>query len=243
MKIIKSFFKIILPSIVVLAFQRRLTLKPLAKRECNICGFSGWFKEVGTPPRIDGSCPHCLSMERHRLLILSMESEWGHELSETTEFLHFAPEKCLEKIFRQRFKNYKTADLQNFADLQLNIEEIDLPDETFDIVLANQVLEHVDDSLASSEIRRILKPGGLFVCSVPLIEGWEETYENDTVKTADERWLHFGQGDHVRYYGRDFVDRITRHSFEIVQQFTGSPNDIIKYGLIRGEKIFIFRKL
>jgi SAM-dependent methyltransferase len=43
-------------------------------------------------------------------------------------------------------------------------------DENFDSVLSNQVLEHVrDPSAVVAEVRRILKPGGCFVLSVPFI--------------------------------------------------------------------------
>src|SRR3972149_10110303 len=47
-------------------------------------------------------------------------------------------------------------------------EKIPLMDLTADVVLCNQVLEHVKDpSSAVDEIFRILKPGGLFVGSAP----------------------------------------------------------------------------
>ena len=40
-------------------------------------------------------------------------------------------------------------------------------DETFDGVLALDVLEHVQDRAAAAEIRRVLKPGGWFLVAVP----------------------------------------------------------------------------
>lgn len=47
-------------------------------------------------------------------------------------------------------------------------EDIPLDDNSMDIVLCNQVLEHVLDAERSTqEIFRILKPGGLFIGSVP----------------------------------------------------------------------------
>lgn len=50
-----------------------------------------------------------------------------------------------------------------------------LRDETFDVVMSNQVFEHVfnlDTTLG--EIRRILKPGGLLLCLFPSDEVWRE---------------------------------------------------------------------
>jgi len=47
-------------------------------------------------------------------------------------------------------------------------EDIPLDDGTVDLVLCNQVLEHVSDpEKACEEIYRILKPGGIFIGSVP----------------------------------------------------------------------------
>jgi SAM-dependent methyltransferase len=43
-------------------------------------------------------------------------------------------------------------------------------DASFDAVMCNQVLEHVvDPALTLSEIRRVLKPGGILLLSVPFI--------------------------------------------------------------------------
>ena len=42
------------------------------------------------------------------------------------------------------------------------------PDEHFDLVLSNQVLEHVTDpEVVIAEVFRVLRPGGSFHCSVP----------------------------------------------------------------------------
>ena len=57
---------------------------------------------------------------------------------------------------------------------------------------------------ASKELSRILTKNGIFVCMVPIIEGWNETYENNKIIDDKDRWLHFGQNNHVRFYGKDF---------------------------------------
>lgn len=47
------------------------------------------------------------------------------------------------------------------------------PDGTFDTILLLQVLEHIKDDLeALMEIRRLLRPGGRLVCSVPVPPGY-----------------------------------------------------------------------
>jgi len=50
---------------------------------------------------------------------------------------------------------------------------------TFDTVISNQVLEHVPNvGQALSEISRILKPGGRFVCTFPYQDGFREGHSN-----------------------------------------------------------------
>lgn len=47
-------------------------------------------------------------------------------------------------------------------------ERLPMPDNTYDLIFANYVLEHVPGIAdAAREITRVLKPGGLFVASVP----------------------------------------------------------------------------
>jgi SAM-dependent methyltransferase len=48
------------------------------------------------------------------------------------------------------------------------LERLPFPDRTFDVVTAMDVLEHVDDDLAAlAELRRVLKPGGVLLATVP----------------------------------------------------------------------------
>lgn len=49
-----------------------------------------------------------------------------------------------------------------------NVCELPFPDGTFDLILATDVIEHVDDDMtALREIRRVLKPGGRVLVTVP----------------------------------------------------------------------------
>jgi SAM-dependent methyltransferase len=49
------------------------------------------------------------------------------------------------------------------------------PDGTFDVVVSNQVFEHIaDPPRVLPEIRRVLKPGGVFLAIFPLRETWYE---------------------------------------------------------------------
>jgi len=209
-------------------------------RHCPICGYSGFFRATGTPPRFDARCPSCYSLERQRLFVLMDQKKYF--LKGISSLLHFAPEIVLERYLRARVHEYASADLYKpRADRNEDIENISLPNENIDAVFCSHVLEHVDDKKALKEIFRILKPGGIFITMVPICEGWHETYENAAITDPKERDLHFGQYDHVRYYGSDFIKRLESAGFN-VSVFVASPADTVKYGLQRGEKIFFGTK-
>lgn len=156
--------------------------------------------------------------------------------------LHFAPEPCLAAWLRDHAKQHLSADiLPGRADRVLNIEALDLPDGSFDGVVCSHVLEHVEDSRALAEIHRVLQPGGIALIMVPVIEGWLQTYEPASVQTPQERKRHFGQSDHLRFYGADVRQRIRNAGFEL-DEFTAEGADVLTHGLQRGEKVFVARK-
>lgn len=211
-----------------------------AVRECPLCGHRGTFKAYGHPPRYDALCPQCGSLERHRLLVLMLARL--NVLAPPMTLLHFAPEPILKSILKRQVANYIDADVEpGKASRVLNMEAIDLPSGTVDVVMANHVLEHVDDKAALSEIFRILKPEGLLVATVPLVEGWLTTYENSAIISKADREIHFGQHDHIRYYGRDFRDRVTRAGF-VLDEFVGDGADTARYALLLGERVFLAHK-
>lgn len=55
-----------------------------------------------------------------------------------------------------------------FNKVDLNFDSLPYPDETIDVVTAFQVIEHLENPfLVAREVNRILRPGGLFIFSVP----------------------------------------------------------------------------
>jgi len=206
-------------------------------RLCNICGFRGYFNPFGWPLRPEAACPSCYSAERHRHFKL-----WFDENTQRFHdayILHFAAEPSIQRFVKPACGFYQSADLApGRCDQVLNIEKIGLPDRQIDIVICFHVLEHVNDKAALSELYRILKPGGLLLLMFPIIEGWAATYEDRTITGEKERTLYFGQYDHVRYYGADARNRIKNAGFAL-SEFTAVEPFVRKYGLMRGEKLFI----
>jgi SAM-dependent methyltransferase len=209
-------------------------------RTCSVCGYRGRFQAAGRPRRIDARCPKCGSAERIRLLALWLQRH-GQTLQEA-EALHFAPEPGLAKMLKARIGRYRSADITpGRADMVLDIEAIEMPETSLDCVVCSHVLEHVDDRKALAEIYRVLKPGGVALIMLPVIEGWAKTYENISVTSAEERKRHYGQSDHLRYYGADVRDRIRSAGFAL-EEFTAEGEDVLTYALQRGEKVFIARR-
>lgn len=213
---------------------------PIAPKTCNICGFSGVFHPFGWPVRPDSRCPRCASLERHREFKLWVDQ--AASAFSGKRVLHFAPEPVIKELVQPVSSEYRTADIDRAGtDLVLDIESIALPSSSVDAVICSHVLEHVDDKRALSELYRILSPGGMAVLMTPIVEGWAKTYENAAITEPAERLQHFGQANHVRYYGADIRDRIRGAGFNLIE-FTAEEPYVSRHGLLRGSKVFIARK-
>jgi len=236
---VKSILKHVLPRPFLNFYYAYNAIIALYPRTCPICGYTGYFTNFGSPPRADARCPKCSSFERHRLFWLWFKK---NQMQIKEPILHFAPEAILQQKFREYFTNYKTADAFNSADYRIHIENIPFPTASIATVICNHVLEHVaDDMKALREIYRILLDDGRFIVSVPIIEGWERTYENQDITDPILRTVHFGRFDHVRYYGRDFRDRLKNAGF-VFDEIAADGETVVRHGLLRGEKLFICRK-
>jgi SAM-dependent methyltransferase len=170
----------------------------------------------GERSRPNRQCPSCGSLERHRGMWLYFRDRTDL-LTAPVRLLHVAPEKILESRLRPRPNiDYLSADLDNaHAMIKMDLTDIDMPDNSFDVVYASHVLEHIrDDVRAMSEIFRILRPGGWAILQVPMFGAVtrEEVIEDDA-----ERSAAYGQPDHVRMYGNDgvYADRLRSVGFEV----------------------------
>jgi SAM-dependent methyltransferase len=209
-------------------------------RSCPICDYKGYFRTAGFPPRLDAKCPKCGSLERHRLFFLRVIQN-NQALAEM-DVLHFAPEPVFSGVLAHAVRNYKTADLSGRGvDFELNIEDISLPANSFDGVLCNHVLEHVDSCLALAELYRVLKPGGHLYAMVPIVEGWQYSYEDKNITNPEDRVLHFGQRDHIVRFGQDFRVRMKNAGFQLTE-FTNTGSECVEYGLEPGQRVFVGEK-
>jgi len=175
---------------------------------------------VGAGHRI-ALCPVCDSSDRIRLLYLFFKLK-TNLFRDPLRLLHFAPELSLQQIFeKQQNIQYLTADLhQEDVMERIDITQIHYPENTFDAIICNHVLEHIpDDALAMNELYRVLKPKGWAVLQVPVSKVLKSTFEDPSMTSEKDREKIFGQKDHVRIYGKDYQERLTKAGFK-VQEFS-----------------------
>ena len=192
--------------------------------------------------------PGTLSLERHRQMWLYLQNEtifFTHKL----KVLHIAPEQeFLRKFKKMKNLEYTSADLFSpIVDVKADILDLPFEDNTYDVIICNHVLEHiVDDRKAMSELYRVMKSGGWGIVQVPMKNSLEKTYEDFTITDPKERQKHFGQYDHVRWYGMDYFDRLKSVGFDADINFYSqkfSEADIKRFGLNKNEILPVVRKL
>ena len=195
-------------------------------------------------PRSNALCPNCQSLERHRLIWLYLKSKTNF-FSTSLTILHIAPEACFMPRFeKQHADGYITADIESpLAKVKMDIHKIPFDKETFDAVLCNHVLEHVEnDKAALLEINRILKPGGWAILQVPFFSPVpDHTFEDNKITDVEERERIFGQRDHVRKYGKDYGQRISENGFDVIEDDfvnTFSKEEQQNFGLQKSEIIY-----
>ena len=194
-------------------------------KQCPLCGCQRRkFLPYGyVTSRENALCPNCLSLERHRLLWLWLvrESDIGRGAMALPRLLHIAPEVALMRKFRKMYAStpdrYVTADLESpLADMHFDVQQIPLEAESFDAIICNHIMEHVeDDHKALRELYRIMRRGGWGVILSPVELEREKTFEDDTITDRAERTRIFGQYDHRRIYGRDYAERLREAGFEV----------------------------
>ena len=191
--------------------------------------------------------PGTLSLERHRQMWLYLQNETDF-FTKNYKVLHIAPEQeFLRKFKKMKNLDYTSADLFSpIVDVKADILDLPFEEESFDVIFCNHVLEHIeDDRKAMSELYRVMKKGGWGILQVPMKNSLEKTYEDFTITDPKERQKHFGQYDHVRWYGMDYFDRLKSVGFDAEANFYSqkfSDADIKKFGLNRNEILPIVRK-
>jgi SAM-dependent methyltransferase len=206
-------------------------------------------KVVGGGYRLNSLCPICDSFDRERLLYLYLLHKTDIFRS-AKKLLHVAPEEKVKAILSSKTNlDYLTADL-SAKDVRIEMDTTDIrfPDNSFDAIICNHVLEHIiDDRKAMTELRRVLKPAGWAILQVPVSLSLDQTYEDFSITTARGREEAFGQHDHVRIYAADYEAKLASAGFKVDvfrwiaegRSFGGRKN---RFGLNEDECVYVVRK-
>jgi SAM-dependent methyltransferase len=195
------------------------------------------------------SCPRCDAADRDRLMALYLDEMWPKfPKGQRIHLVDFAPAYPLSQhVKRYPRVDYRSADLYR-PDVQdrIDLTNITYPDQSVDVFICSHMLEHIpDDRKAMRELRRILRPTGFGLLLVPLIVGLDETTEDWSEASEEYRWKHFGQGDHIRQYGRrDFVNRLTESGLKVDQLGIGhfGRDKFHRHGIADNSVLYVVRR-
>ncbi|WP_084513750.1 methyltransferase domain-containing protein [Azovibrio restrictus] len=257
--------KITLKKIIKALKNLALGWTPGGSFKCNICQNNVWgFTKYRDGFRVESmdalgfvngspetfACPRCGCHDRERHLVLFFEASKISEKFTKSKILHFAPEHHLSQWINSLSPSeYILCDLNPKSKKieKINIEEIPYPEKHFDFVIANHVLEHVnDDFRALSEIRRVLKIGGQAILQTPFSSAITSTWSDPGIASENERLHAYGQEDHVRLYGRDIFNRFSNSGLasrkKTHTELLGNIN-CAPYGIGEEEPLFLFERI
>ncbi len=158
------------------------------------------------------------------------------------ELSQYKPNKPMGKVLSRGITNQ-------------NLECLTFADESFDMVITSDVMEHVRlDGHAHREIYRVLKPGGFYIFTVPHSRVWDATLIRVQVADPDDplQDIHLLEPEYhgdanndkgggalaYRTYGRDIDAVLSNLGFE-VKYFC---EDIQHLGILKSELFFCRKK-
>lgn len=154
-----------------------------------------------------------------------------YELSSRGPFFNFLKRNVKALTYSEYFDDIPPGKYKGTIQCQ-DVQHLTYHDESFDICTSTEVFEHVPhDKQGFAEIFRVLKPGGLFIFTVPLRDS-EQTIERATLENGKIKYLlrpeyhdDYMRGSRrvltFRSYGRDIVDRLTEAGFESAEIING----------------------
>jgi len=217
---------------------------------CNLCG----WPLLRLPEPAKGRCLRCLSTKIHRgagtivaRLKLPFDSR-VYELSSKGALVRYLRKSFREVYVSEFFDAVQPGEFSKGVQCQ-DVQALLLPDASFDLVTSTEVFEHVpDDRRGFREIARVLRSGGWYVFTVPLLSS-EETVERVRVE-ADGSFTflthpeyHYdrlrGKGKVLafRTYGRDILQRLAASGFEASIEAVNDPAIAVA-----GQQVIVARK-
>lgn len=200
---------------------------PTCGRDVAFVARSKWFRD-------HFSCSLCGSIPRERALMVAIESyfpKWReaiiHESSPGNRGASLRlSQECSRYIASQYFPNQPSGSMVGKV-LCENLESLSFDDNSIDLHISQDVFEHIfHPSKAFREIARTLKPGGMHIFTVPLVNKDKPSKlrarieDNKIVYLVTEQYHGNPVGDGRALVTIDWGFDICRHIFEASGLFT-----------------------
>ena len=172
-------------------------------------GWFPWIFETGILPRVKTSSDKIEILE----LGCGEGSLWTENLKDLPQNVHITVSDISEGMIRDIRRNIGPDD--RFSYECFDCQQIPAQANTYDMVIANHVLFYCDDiAQACSEIKRVLKTGGVFICSTYGTAHMQEI--TDLVQKFDSRIILAAENLYERF-GLDNGEEILTPYFEQVE--------------------------
>jgi SAM-dependent methyltransferase len=155
---------------------------------CPICFQNVLFQSLGDWHRDQLICPGCQSVPRERALASVLERERPnyrdliiHESSPVNRGISAKLKTQCKSYFESQYFDDSEEKYFNSV-LNINLEDQRFPDESFDLFISLDVMEHVfNPDLAFQEILRTLKPSGIGILTFPIIKSQTQAVEKRAI--------------------------------------------------------------
>lgn len=211
-------------------------------RECTVCGWTGpEFYPVFFPTyavvRKKVMCPTCGSYERHRAYCIYYKNFFASdENMHLKEMVHFAPEESLFPLFLSFTTSYVRSNYENAraGELSLDLRNLDLPDESFNLLVMNHTLCCVPgDDQAVRSMYRVLRANGV------VLAGEAVAPDRGTIEFPEPQY-----GGILRSYGMlDLEERFAPFTVQVIDASAGlSQGQRTLFGINDNEMVIVLRK-
>lgn len=215
-------------------FKELLVWKALRVKiaRCPICGFSVFIKLNNNEISVRCICCNASVVTLSLISALNsfvpdLQNKHVYEMSSRGPLWRFLKSHSKRLTCSEFFDEVPPGSFKDSIQCQ-DVQSLTFSSNTFDIVTCTEVFEHVPSDIKGfSEVHRVLKPGGLFVFTVPLLTSGE-TIERVIIFDGQLSmlmppeyhgdWLR-GSGKVLcfRNYGRDIISRLLNSGFETAQ--------------------------
>ena len=197
---------------------------------CPICEAPAHFVARESWLRAHYRCEGCHSVPRHRALMLSLQErfpDWRelriHESSPAGPLSKKLDRECAAYLPTHYWPDVRPGDIHEGVRCE-NLERQTFGDEVFDLVVTQDVMEHVLDPWAAyREIARTLRPGGAHVFTTPIYKNLGRSRPrarhgaNGAIEYLEEAEYHMNpidsEGSLVTIdYGQDIGELIMSHA-------------------------------